>query len=450
MPIRGFLMLAFFLVSIPVCFVRPFYGVLLWYVVAFLNPQSSILYWSGATSFPWAEAVAIPTLCGFAVFSCGWMARLASREVGMMVVLWIWFTTTAMVSAHTPLFMHHTQDTWHRWEFVSKILLMTIVTIALVDSFARLRMLVIVMSGCFGALVLRSLPFIVMTGGAYRLYGPQFSMVGDNNDFGLALNMTLPLFFFLAQTESNRWLKRLFGFLFVATIPAIFCTYSRGALIGLAATFGLMLLRLKQRAVLVPIVILAAAMAFLFAPEAWKERMNPGQGLDSSARERLNAWTFSWNLALDYPIAGGGFSTFTPELFQRYAPVVGDVRGPHSVYFGVLAEHGFTGLALYLALVLSCFAKARRLSRDARFYEDQTVVGYINMFRFSLIGFLVSGFFLGRAYFDYYFAIVACLVVLDRVARDGWARRSAEDDETLPEADEEFLLPAGGANAQRV
>jgi hypothetical protein len=72
------------------------------------------------------------------------------------------------------------------------------------------------------------------------------------------------------------------------------------------------------------------------------------------------------------------------------------------------------------------------------------------MFRFSLIGFLVSGFFLGRAYFDYYFAIVACLVVLDRVARDGWARRSAEDDETLPEADEEFLLPAGGANAQRV
>lgn len=449
MPIRGFLILAFFLGSLPVCFIRPFYGILLWSVIAFLNPQASLFYWSVADSFPWALAVAIPTLCGFVIFSKGWMGRLASREVAMIVVLWTWFTITSYVSSQTPLFIHHTQDTWTRWGFVSKILLMTLVIIAIVDSLARLRILVIVMAGCFGVLVLKSLPFIIMTGGAYRLYGPQFSMISDNNDFGLALNMTVPLFFFLAQIESNLWLKRLFGFLFVATIAAIFCTYSRGALIGLAATFGLMLLRLKQRAVLVPIVILAAAIAFLFAPEAWKERMNPGQGLDGSARERLNAWTFSWNLALDYPVTGGGFSTFTPELFERYAPVVDDVRGPHSVYFGVLAEHGFVGLALYLALVISCFAKGQRLLKYARFYEDRNVAGYVNMFGFSLVGFLVSGVFLGRAYFDYYFSIVACMVILDRVARNAWELQSAEGAEAFSEAEEGLLLPGSRAIAQR-
>ena len=204
MPIRGVLMLAFFVASLPVCFIRPFYGIALWAVVAFLNPQSSIFYWSFAASFPWAEAVAIPTLCGFVVFSTGWVGRLATREVYLMAVLWIWFTMTSIVSSQTPLFMHHTQDTWYRWGFVSKILLMTVVTIAIVDTFARLRILVIVMAGCFGVLVLKSLPFIILTGGAYRLFGPQFSMVGDNNDFGLALNMTLPLFMFLAQTESNQ------------------------------------------------------------------------------------------------------------------------------------------------------------------------------------------------------------------------------------------------------
>jgi probable O-glycosylation ligase (exosortase A-associated) len=444
-PIRGVLILAFFVGSLPVCFFRPFYGILLWTVVAFLNPQSSIVYWSAAAAFPWALAVAIPTLCGFALFSSGWPQRLASREVFLMVVLWVWFTITSLVSTRTPLFMPHAADTWARWEFVSKVLLMTLVTIAIVDTFARLRILVMVMAGCFGILVLKWLPYIVASVGGVHIYGPKLSMIADNNDFGLALNMTLPLYLFLALTESNRWLKWLCAFMFVGTVPAIFCTYSRGALVGLTAVVGLMLLRLKQRVVLVPLVILIAVAALLIAPKEWKDRMNPKQGLDSSARERLNAWTFCWNLASDYPVTGGGFSTFTPELFQRYATVADDVRGPHSVYFGVLAEHGFVGLALYLTLIFSCLAKARRLLKQARFDGDQTLLNYANMFLFSLIGFLVSGFFLGRAYFDYFFSIVACLVVLGRLAHS-----AVPDVEMLGEpAEEGHLLPDSRVSLQR-
>ena len=135
-----------------------------------------------------------------------------------------------MVSTHTPLFMHHAADTWDRWDFVTKVLLMTFLTIAIVDSFARIRILVLVVAGCFGFFVAKAFPFLILTGGQFRLYGPDNSMISDNNDFGLALNMTLPLFFFLAQSESNPWVKRLFGFLFVITIPAVFFTYSRGFL----------------------------------------------------------------------------------------------------------------------------------------------------------------------------------------------------------------------------
>jgi hypothetical protein len=43
------------------------------------------------------------------------------------------------------------------------------------------------------------------------------------------------------------------------------------------------------------------------------------------------------------------------------------------------------------------------------------------MFKFSLLAFLTSGIFLGRAYFDYFFALVACVMILDRAARDRWA-----------------------------
>jgi len=452
MPIRDLGLLIFFIASLPICFVRPFYGILMWMIVAFLNPQSYI--WGPASFFPWGEAVAIPTLAGFLFFSRGWMGRLISREVLLIVVLWVWFTITSVISTNTPFFMHHAADTWARWIFVSKVLLMVLVTVAMVDSMARLRILVLTIAGCFGFFVAKSFPFIVVTGGAYRLYGPENSMIADNNDFGLALNMTLPLFFFLAQTESKLWVKRLFGGLFIITIPAVFFTYSRGALLGLAVVSFLMFLRLQmqQRLLLIPVVLAGIIVALLFAPEKWKERMdfsNSSQVVDASARERLNAWAFSRHLAADYPLTGGGFATFTPELFARYAPNGVDIHGPHSVYFGVLAEHGYTGLALYLTLVLSCFATARKLAREARDRGDDLVLNYIHMFRFSIVGFLTSGFFLGRAYFDYFFTVVACLTILARVARQEWmsADEEGEESEVDDAGEGESILPEHGAYA---
>jgi probable O-glycosylation ligase (exosortase A-associated) len=429
-PLRGILLLAFITGSLPFCLFSPFYGILVWTIVAFLNPQSFI--WGAAGIFPWATAVGLATIAGFLIFSRGWIRRLGSIQVALLAILWIWFTITSINSDYTPLLVHHSFDTWFRFGFVSKILLMTLVTIGVVDSFARLRVLVIVIAGCFAVFVVKSLPFILLTGGTYRVFGPEHSMIGDNNDFGLALNMTAPLFFFLAQTEASRW-RYFWGCVFIASIPTILFTYSRGALLGLIVVIFLMLLRLKQRFVIFSVLVVAVAIALLFAPAAWRARMNPEGAMDSSAQERINAWTFSWRLACDYPIAGGGFETFSPELFQRYATNVADVRGPHSIYFGVLAEHGFIGLALYMTLVASCFATTFRLAKWARIQGDLMIEQYANMFRFSLVGFLTSGFFLGRAYFDYYFTIVACIVILNRVARLHWMEQSLVEEEPAME-----------------
>src|SRR5205823_3047910 len=115
--------------------------------------------------------------------------------------------------------------------------------------------LVIVIAGCFAVFVIKLLPFIALTGGAYRVFGPEHSMIGDNNDFGLAMNMTTPLFFFLAQTESSRW-RYFWWSVFIGSIPIIFFTYSRGALVGLAVVMLLMLLQLKQRFIILPVLVL--------------------------------------------------------------------------------------------------------------------------------------------------------------------------------------------------
>lgn len=413
MPIRGVILVAFILGSLPVCFVRPVYGVLLWTAVAFVNPQWYT--WSAARTLPWAEVVAVPTLLGWLVFCRGWTRRLATREVLLLVGLWLWFTLTSFVSSETAIFAHHADFTWLRWRIVSKELLMIVVTICILDSPRRLRLMALTIAGSFGFYILKAAPFIIRTGGAFRLYGPPKSMIADNNDFGLALNMTLPFFFFLAQTEENPWVKQLFAGLFLITIPAIFFTYSRGALVGLILVLGLMILQSKRRLISLAVLSFALMVGILFAPDSWKARMNPDNAMDASARDRIDSWTFAWRLALDYPIAGGGFDTFTPELFSRYDPAAHPL-GPHSVYFQILAEHGFMGLFLYGGVLLSCFVSLRKVRKYAAASGHDWAAAYANIFRYSLLGFMASGTFLGRAYFDYIFTIIACVVVLKNVA----------------------------------
>src|SRR5262245_43828304 len=160
MPLRGIILLVYFVASIPVCFIWPFYGIVLWNIVAFLNPQS--FTWTAFDAFPWASSVAIPTMLGMFLFDRKF-GRLRSREVVLLVVVWAWFTITTIVSINTPEFVHHSFETIERWKFVSKIVLMTICMIPIVSSFERLRYLVLTIAACFGVFIVKAFPFIIAT-----------------------------------------------------------------------------------------------------------------------------------------------------------------------------------------------------------------------------------------------------------------------------------------------
>jgi probable O-glycosylation ligase (exosortase A-associated) len=209
---------------------------------------------------------------------------------------------------------------------------------------------------------------------------------------------------------------------------------------------GLMFLRLKQKVVLLPVIAGALLLVILFAPDAWKQRMNPSKedGLDGSAYSRLNAWNFAYSLAKEYPITGGGFKTFTPELFVRYAPNGRDVKAPHSVYFGVLAEHGFVGLGLYLLLLGSTLFSLQWVIKWGSGYGLDQATNYARMLQFSLLGFMASGIFLSRAYFDYYFTLVACVVVLKHLTRRALAEPADAEDYTADETTGALALSGHG------
>src|ERR1035441_4413477 len=242
MSVRDILLLAAVGISLPICFIRPVYGIVLWTILGFVNPQASC--WGIAREAPLAQAVAVPTIAGFLL--TGQFQRLFCREMFLLGVLWLWFTLTTWNSVETPAFADKAAVAWFRWGFVSKVLLMTMVTVGVIASRARLRWLMLAIGGSFAVLVLHALVGIVLSGGELRVFGPENSMIADNNAFGLAVTMALPFFFFMAKAESDRRLKWFLGVAFVAAIPAILFTYSRGALVGLCTVSACMLLLSNQ------------------------------------------------------------------------------------------------------------------------------------------------------------------------------------------------------------
>jgi len=144
---------------------------------------------------------------------------------------------------------------------------------------------------------------------------------------------------------------------------------------------------------------------------------------------RIGAWQFARNLALDRPIGGGGFDTFQADAYARYAPGT-TVYDPHSIWFQVLAEHGFVGLGLFILFWILSWRTGSQVIRRTRDSPDlHWARDLAGMIQASFVGFWVGGTFLGLAYWDYPYILAITLaltkVVVERTIAPMEAMRAA-------------------------
>jgi putative inorganic carbon (HCO3(-)) transporter len=423
---RDFIVVAIVLGSMPVCLFEPYFGVLMWYWVTYFNPHR--FTWSFAYNFPVAAAVAAPTLLG-TVFAPKSMRSLLTQESALLLILWGWFTFTYIHAQGIPLFTGNMADAAYEMNHISKIFIFTIVMILLVTTKERLRGLILVTAGSLGLLAVKGALFGLRTSGASRVWGPPDSFLADNNAFGLALNMCLPLLFFMIRQEQKRWMRIALRVTFFCTILVILLTYSRGGLLGLAVVLTAILLRTKSKAIGVFMMAVACFFVLTFAPDAWMTRMSQfmNGNLDASAEQRLVSWGTAWNLSHDYPWTGGSFDALpNVQVFQRYQPrplPLGFLSsGPHSIYFQLLADQGFVGLGLFLTLIACCFWSLWRVRYVAsRFPPAAYLTDYSYMIEISILGFMVSGAFLGFVYLDVIYQMIGVTVVLKMLLRKEFA-----------------------------
>ncbi|HJS21860.1 MAG TPA: putative O-glycosylation ligase, exosortase A system-associated [Steroidobacteraceae bacterium] len=389
---------------VPFILARPTTGVLVWSWLGYMNPHR--LTWGFAYDFPFVMVAAVLTLVAMPFSKQP--KRMPWSPLTVIWLLWVvWMCLTTLLALNQV-------DSVPEWERTMKIQLMVLATLLLMGEREHIHRLVWVIALSLGFFGVKGGIFTVLTGGNYLVLGPPGSHIAGNNEIALALLTVLPLIRYLQITSDNVWIKRAMLACMVLCAASILGTWSRGALLGGAAMLFVLWLKTRSKWLSGAAIVVALVAFLAFLPEGWFERMSTIKDYreDQSALGRLNAWGFAINLANDRPLVGGGFRAFTPELFQKYAPTPDDFHDAHSIYFEVLGEQGYVGLTLFLALAWTAFRTCARIRRKIRNRQDLAWAGELaSMVQVSLVGFAVGGAFLGLAYFDLPYSLVAIVVL---------------------------------------
>lgn len=243
------------------------------------------------------------------------------------------------------------------------------------------------------------------------------SAIGDPNDLSLVLLFPLSFAVCLAFGKNVGFWGRLIGILgTINLLMAIIATQSRGGLLGIMAVCGLYAFRrIKNKLIVIAgggiaVVVLAAAAGL-------GDRKSGGaaeEGVDESAMGRIWAWGAAWNMAVHKPLTGVGIDNFVANYFFYSSHWDGNNHAVHSTWFGVLAETGFLGFAIFIWFIVTMFRYSIHctiyLENHPRAPPNVTVVSQAVLY--GLTGTCVSGTFLTQGFtWPYYILASFCVAV---------------------------------------
>ncbi|MBV8651493.1 MAG: putative O-glycosylation ligase, exosortase A system-associated, partial [Alphaproteobacteria bacterium] len=199
------------------------------------------------------------------------------------------------------------------------------------------------------------------------------------------------------------------------TVIAVIGTYSRGGVISLVVMGSYFWYQSKQKVFIALFAVIVVIVGIKVMPEEWTARMNSigSAEEDQSFQGRVQAWHFALNVAAARPLVGAGFSgTEQGRIFGQYLddPTVTHGRAAHSIYFQVLGDHGYVGLAIYLSLWMAAWMQIRAIRRGARGKpEFAWAYDLTTMLQVSLVAYMVAGAALSMAYYDILWIIFGIL-----------------------------------------
>ena len=439
---RGIVFFLAFISSLPLIFISPFNGVLIWYVFSLGNFHTMIF--GPFAGLNYAYVIAILTCISWVISRTEKLQLPITPLVVLTLLFSVWITITTLLALAPG------EAVWVKWSTVQKVLFMCLVGYALSTTRQRVNQLIWAVVLTLGFWGVKGAIAGILHGGG-KIHGPDQGMLSDNNDFGLGLVLILPLIFYQWHLATNRHIRRammLMGFLVAL---AVFLTYSRGALVGACAMGAVFWLRSRAKFASGLLILAVAASVYAFAPKAWFDRMATIETFeaDGSAMSRIHLWKVALRIAELHPITGGGFRvTFSPIVTNDMLrgtdlPRLTRARAAHSIYFDALSEHGWVGLALFLMIGGYSWFNCAWLIRKSRNRPDLNWANLLGrMGQAVLIGYATAGAFASQAYLDEYW----CVIFVFDAARRIVAREIAAPAvpfSPMPSARPAFAQPGG-------
>jgi O-antigen ligase len=324
--------------------------------------------------------------------------------------------------------------------FLPNLLLMVIVAAAVrsVRDLYWLAMVNVIGACIFSVFV--NLNFEIGTGG--RLNNLVYY---DANDLALVLVCTLP--FAILFIVRQGWRHRLMGLAaLVLLVVTIAKSGSRGGFLGFVAVLLYMLF--GYRAVPTRVRILASAvviglLAVVASDAYWKSISTLGSPqqdynwVGGSPEGRIEVWRRGLRYIADNPFLGVGMANFPMAEGLSEVSRARAERGAgfkwsvaHNTFLEIGVELGLIAFTLFVAALFIAFRQLHRM-RAARPLQDPAIhrnVAFACTLIASLVGFIVSGFFVSATHFSYLYVLLGlsmgfAKICGRRLPSAGWSGR---------------------------
>lgn len=358
------------------------------------------------------------------------------RVIGVTILLimfmaWITYTTT-IAQFQGPA--------WFKYDYAIKTIAVTLFIPFILDSRLKIELTL--------AAIVVGVSYYVLIGGIRTALGQASyttllvpTAIGDSeitetSTLSMVAVFTIPILIYLKNYSlfKNRipYLKTILVIIIVSCIFTVIGTYARTGLVGLAFLFVLLFISSKYKIQIVLVSTLLGISLLLFAPADYTQRMSTlGNATEeSSALGRILVWRWTLDYVSDRPITGGGFDSYIANAGQLNRYLEKDVavdlspnkpKAFHNIFFEVLGEQGYVGLAMYIGLIFSCWNMNRKLKNDTG--NEEYLTALAKTINHLIMIYCLCGLFIGIAYAPWIFYFIGLSVSLQNLLTKENTRR---------------------------
>lgn len=385
---------------------RPYVGVYLWSWLIYMNPQS--LCYGFALHAPYTKITAL-VLLGSVLYN----KETKPLPVNATTFIWIVFILFMGV---TTYFAYFPDTAFIQYLKVIHIQLLVFLTMMLITDIEKLNKLIWVIVLSVGFFTAKGGLYYLMIGGNFNLWGPSGTSIEPPIELAIAGLIVMPMMVYLCQISNDKWVKLGLVTAIVLSLLTLIKSQSGAVFFGIFVAGIFYSIKklgyIKVFALLIGLLILLLC----FMPESWVPRRDAmiHEGGHSSMGQ-INAWLYAINSANDH-LLGMGFKSWSPETFAKYAPNPLDVHEANSIYFTILADHGWFGLTLFLLILFMAWRKLVTIIKETAKKQDcQEAHSLASLLQYGFIAYLFGGAFVNLANFALPWHLIAIVMILSRI-----------------------------------